>query len=147
MAGGYVRKAQWESELRKNYAYAFIGEDREIEYGTEIRIVDLKKELLDVDLSLENIKISINGEDQASDKIYKFLKVNDNKVKCTLTDVIDGEQISVAKTYIYKVIDTVKPILEGISDKEISQGEEIDLKAGIVAKDPIDGDLEVNTSG
>ena len=100
LGGGYVRRAQWESELRKNYSYAFIGEDREVEYGTEIRIVDLKKELLDVDLSLENIKISINGKDQTSDKIYKFLKINDNKVKCTLSDVIDGEQIIVARTYM-----------------------------------------------
>ena len=147
LGGGYVRRAQWESELRKNYSYAFIGEDREVEYGTEIRIVDLKKELLDVDLSLENIKISINGEDQTSDKIYKFLKINDNKIKCTLTEAVEGEKISVARTYIYKVIDTVKPKLEGIADKEITVGQEIDLKEGIVATDPIDGELEVETSG
>ena len=145
--GGYLRKAQWESEVKKSFGYAFIGENREIEYGTEMKIIDLRKELLDVNLTVESIKISINDEIQKSDNVYKFLKVDENKIKCTLTDVIYGEQVIVARTYIYKVIDTAKPIFEGICDKEIFQGEDIDLKAGIIAKDPVDGELEVNTEG
>ena len=145
--GGYLRKAQWESEVKKSFGYAFIGENKEIEYGTEMKIIDLRKELLDVDLTVESIKISINDEVQKSDNVYKFLKIDENKIKCTLTDVIYGEQVIVARTYIYKVIDTAKPIFEGICDKEIVQGEDIDLKAGIIAKDPVDGELEVNTEG
>ena len=146
-AGGMIRRAQWTSEKRKAFENFFIGKDKEVEYGTEISIVDLKRQMLKVDLSMENVKIDINGEEQPSDRVYKFLKINDNKIKCTLTEAVEGEKISVARTYIYKVIDTVKPKLEGIADKEITVGQEIDLKEGIVATDPIDGELEVETSG
>ena len=146
-AGGMIRRAQWTSEKRKAFENFFIGKDKEVEYGTEISIVDLQRQMLKVDLSMENVKIDINGEEQPSDRVYKFLKINDNKIKCTLTEAVEGEKISVARTYIYKVIDTVKPKLEGIADKEITVGQEIDLKEGIVATDPIDGNLEVETSG
>ena len=103
-AGGIIRRAQWTSEKRKAFENFFIGKDKEIEYGTEISIIELKKQMLKVDLSMENVKIDINGEEQPSDKVYKFLKVDDNKIKCTLTEAVEGEKISVAKTYIYKVI-------------------------------------------
>ena len=57
--GGVIRKAQWSSEKRKAFENFFIGKDQEIEYGTEISIVDLKKQMLKVDLSMENVKIDI----------------------------------------------------------------------------------------
>ncbi len=37
---------------------------------------------------------------------------------------------------------TKKPIIEGASDKEITEGDTIDLRQGIKARDEVDGNLE-----
>ena len=153
----------------------FIGEEKEIEYGTEIKIEDLEKELLNLSLiqDIDSYTLKINNENQEKDNTYKFTQINNNEILCTVCEIdnnkkvlnvkIDNssfinffknfeikyepQEIKIEKTYNYNVVDTQKPVIEGVSDKEIYKGEEIDLKSGISAKDPVDGDLEFTIEG
>lgn len=172
----YDKKNEEKLSQRKLELEAvFIGTDKELEYGTEIKIEDLEKELFSLDKiqSINNYKLQINNEEQQTDNTYKFMQINDNKIKCTIYEVdsskkvlninIDNssflnffknftikyepQEIELEKEYNYKVIDTQKPIIEGVADKEIFKGDDIDLKAGISAKDPVDGELEVSIEG
>lgn len=117
-------------------------EDKQIEYGTEINVADLQ---LPADT-----KIYINDE-EVTDK-YKFLNVGTIKVKETkeisyINFFKKEVKTSVEKDVNVEVVDTKKPIIEGVADKEITQGDSIDLKNGITAKDEVDGTLDVTIEG
>lgn len=163
--------AQKSAELES----IFIGENKEIEYGTEIKIEDLEKELLNLSLvqDVDSYTLKINDENQEKDNTYKFTQINNNEIICSICEIdnnkkvlhveIDNssflnffknfaikyepQEIKIEKTYNYNVVDTQKPVIEGVSDKEIYKGEEIDLRSGISAKDPVDGDLEFTIEG
>lgn len=172
----YNRKQQKIlSEKKSNLKSIFIGTDKEIEYGTEVKIDDLEKELFNFAMlqSIDSYKLEINNEEQFAGQTYKFMKINDNKIKSIIHEVdnnkkvlivnIDNssflnffknfsikyepQSIDIEREYNYKVVDTQKPIIEGVENKEIFKGEDIDLKAGITAKDPVDGDLEFTVNG
>jgi len=117
-------------------------ENKDIEYGTEINVSDLNEP--------EGTIIKIDGEEVQD--TYKFMKVGDIEVTAekdyTIKNIFNKEQTEkLEKTATYKVTDTKKPVLEGVSDKEITVGDTIDLKEGITAKDEVDGDLEVIIDG
>lgn len=117
-------------------------EDKQIEYGTEINVADLKLP--------EDTKIYINNE-EVTDK-YKFLDVGTIKVKevkeINYINFLKKEvTTSIEKDVNIEVVDTKKPVIEGVADKEITQGDSIDLKNGITAKDEVDGALDVTIEG
>lgn len=140
-----------------------------------MKIEDLEKELLSLNKiqSINSYKLYINEEEQTTDNTYKFLQLNDNKIRCIIYELdsskkvvninidnssflnffknsaikYESQEIELEKEYNYKIVDTQNPIIEGVADKEIFKGDDIDLKAGISAKDPVDGELEISIEG
>lgn len=117
-------------------------EDRAYEYGSEIKLQELNLD--------NNVKVYINS--QELNDTYKFTEVGEYKIKAemsqTYKNFFNKENIITAnKEAIIKVEDTKKPVIEGIYDKEITEGDTIDLKQGITAKDEMDGDLEIVIEG
>lgn len=112
------------------------------EYGSEITLDEL---------GLDNeAKIFINNEEL--NNTYKFTEVGEFRLKAKIKEPYKSffnkeEIISVEKEVTIKVEDTKNPIIYGIADKQINQGEVIDLKRGITVRDEIDGDLEFIIEG
>lgn len=151
------------------------GEDKEVEYGSEITYEDLKNSLLNMnELNNEILyEIKINNEVKSDEENYRFMNIGKLEIKTEVKNKNDSQKVlkintdftslqnffrnfkvtyepkdyTVTKTNIYDVIDTQKPIIEGVSDKEIYKGEEINLKDGIKATDPVDGELEITING
>lgn len=117
-------------------------EDKVYEYGSEITLQKLNLD--------SNVKVYIN--DQELNSGYKFAEVGEYKLKAeisqTYKNFLNKEEIIIAeKEATIKVEDTKKPIIEGVTDKEITEGDTIDLKQGITARDEIDGNLEIVVEG
>ncbi len=117
-------------------------ENRAYEYGSEIKLQELNLD--------DNVKVYINN--QELNDTYKFTEVGEYKLKAetsqTYKRFLNKEEIITAnKEVIINVEDNNKPTINGVSDKEITEGDNIDLKQGITARDEIDGDLEVIIEG
>ncbi|MBQ3409590.1 MAG: DUF5011 domain-containing protein [Clostridia bacterium] len=112
------------------------------EYGTEITLEDLN---LDND-----IKAYINN--QELNDTYKFMEVGEHTLKVEASQsyqkTFNKEKTITAEKEVKIIVeDTKKPIIEGVADKEITEGDTIDLKQGIIAKDEVDGELEIVIEG
>lgn len=117
-------------------------EDKVYEYGSEITLQKLNLD--------SNVKVYINN--QELNNTYKFIEVGEYRLKAETSQIyknfLNKEEIIIAeKEATIKVVDTKKPIIEGVTDKEITEGDTIDLKQGITARDEIDGDLEIIIEG
>lgn len=129
-------------EIKSEAKSKLVLENKEIEYGTEIKVSDLNLP--------EDTKLYVSDEEITS--TYKFMEVGEIKLieakQIDYTNFLGEVQtINVSKDIVYTVVDTQKPVIEGISDKEITVGDEINLKEGIKATDPVDGELEVVLDG
>lgn len=117
-------------------------EDMAYEYGSEITLQDLNLD--------NNVKVYINNQELNSR--YKFAEVGkyqlNAEISHTYKNFLNKEEIIIAeKEATIKVEDTKNPIIEGVVDREIIEGDTIDLKQGITARDEIDGDLEIIIEG
>ena len=149
--------------------------EMQIEYGSEIRYQELKNENIDMEKMNDKIsyQIFINDEPKLDEENIKFMKIGEVKIKTELksTDeskkrlkincdksnfmnfiknfkiTYDSKEYLVEKNNTYTVKDTKKPEIEGVSDKEIFKGQDIDLKEGIKATDVVDGELDVTVEG
>ena len=112
------------------------------EYGTEIALEDL---------GLDNdIKVYINN--QELNNTYKFTEIGEYILKAEASQnykkIFNKEEFVTAKKEVKIIVeDTKKPIIEGLEDKQITEGDTIDLKQGITAKDEVDGELEIVIEG
>lgn len=113
-------------------------QDKVVEYGSE--------ETFEVQ---DNVKIY---KDNNEIKTYKFSEVG----SITFIESIKGiyknlfnqdKEIEVSRNVVYTIKDTKAPIIEGVEDKTIVEGTDIDLKEGIRAFDEVDGDLEIEVKG
>lgn len=117
-------------------------DNRAYEYGSEIKLQDLNLD--------DNVKVYINS--QELNDTYKFTEIGEYNLKIEISQTYKNflnkqEVITANKETIIKVQDTKNPIIEGVTDKKITEGDTIDLKQGITAKDEIDGDLELIVEG
>lgn len=113
-------------------------QDKVVEYGSE--------ETFEVQ---DNVKIY---KDNNEIKTYKFSEVGSIKfiesIKGTYKNLFNQDkEIEISRNVIYTIIDTKAPIIEGVEDKTIVEGTEIDLKEGIKAYDEIDGNLDIVVDG
>lgn len=133
-------KAILDKELRLS--------DTIIEYGTEINLLDEKIENLDSKKDI--VKKIYVGDNEIT--TYKFNKLEDvqfTEVNYTYYKnfLNQTKKVEARKVITYKVEDTKKPIIEGVVDKTVTVGDNIDLKEGITARDEVDGKLEIMLEG
>lgn len=128
-----------------------------VEYGSEITYNQLTDKLVnldDVDQHTE-VKVLINGDEFEKNTSYRFDKIGTYTVKCILSRQYSYKILAIESNKIIEngkeikiiVEDTKMPIMEGVSDKEVTVGDTIDLLDGIKATDEIDGELEVTIEG
>ncbi len=130
------------TEITQDLESKLILEDRAYEYGSEITLQELNLD--------NNVKVYINNEELSG--TYKFTEVGEYKLSAqtsqTYKNFLNKEStIIVKEEATIKVEDTKKPIIEGAVDKEVTEGDTIDLKQGITAKDVVDGDLQIVIEG
>lgn len=130
------------AQIKQNLENKLTLEDMTYEYGSEITLQELNLD--------SNVKVYINN--QELNNTYKFTEVGEYRLKAETSQIyknfLNKEKIIIAeKEATIKIDDTKKPIIEGVTDKEITEGDTIDLKQGIMARDEIDGDLEIIIEG
>ncbi len=150
-------RAFLKNELNQNIVQneqAIINKEEIIEYGSKFSYeAILEKTVLTEQLSEgTSLQIFINDVQLERGTEYTFNTVGNVKIKLELsTPVIMlkyfEKSINIEQVINWKVEDTKKPVLSGIENKEIKKGETLDIKAGITAKDEIDGELGVTVEG
>lgn len=133
---------------------AIINQEETIEYGSKLSYeAILEKTVLTQQLSEgTSVQLLVNDMPLEPGTEFIFDTVGNVKIKLELsTPVIMlkyfEKSIHVEQVWNWKVEDTKKPVLSGVENKEIKKGETLDVKAGITAKDEIDGELEVTVEG
>lgn len=127
-----------ENEYKELLQSKLTLQDKIVEYGTE--------EIFEIQ---DNVKVY---KDSNEVKIYKFNEVGSvtfiESIKGIYKNIFNQDkEIEVSKNVVYTITDTKAPIIEGVEDKTIVEGTEIDLKEGIRAYDEIDGDLDIVVEG
>lgn len=124
--------------------------DKTVEYGTTINLIDENRISNNLLEDIENYYDIYVGDNKVTD--YKFNEIGE--VKFTEVNYAyyknflnQPKKVEVKKVSTYTVEDTKKPIIEGVADKEITVGDNIDLKEGIIAKDEVDGEVDVIIEG
>lgn len=130
------------AKIKHNLENRLTLENKAYEYGSEIKLQELNLD--------DNVKVYVNS--QELNGTYKFTEVREYKLKAEMSQTykrfLNKEEIITAnKEVIINVEDNNKPTIDGVSDKEITEGDNIDLKQGITARDEIDGNLEVIIEG
>ena len=134
---------------------AIIKEEKIVEYGSSLTYEEILENIVTTANLTENTTVKLWLNDTVFEKEqYVFNTVGNitmtietsTPIFQTLSQFLNKEVV-ITEQIIWKVQDTKKPVLSGVQDREITQGEEIDIKAGITAKDEVDGDLEVTIEG
>lgn len=133
-------KAILDKELRLS--------DTTVEYGTEINLLDEKIENLDSKKDIVN-KVYVGDNEITTYKFDKLEDVQFTEINYTYYKnfLNQTKKVEARKVITYKVEDTKKPIIEGVVDKTVTVGDNIDLKEGITARDEVDGKLEIMLEG
>ena len=120
-----------------------------LEYGEKLSYETILEKVIKIDELHEDttFNISINGEIINPTEEYELKSVGELTININTNNKLFNIDISENKKIIWKVEDTQKPILSGVKNRAIEEGEEIELKEGITAKDNIDGELEVIIEG
>lgn len=147
--------------------------DLSFEYGSKVSYKKIYETVININKVKENIDVSLylNNKKISKNKEYSFLNLGVSNIKIVvkktgtkkLQFVIDKSSIiNFIKNYKIKVApiineyeakvkvnvtDTNKPEINGVSDKEIIVGTNIDLKEGIIATDKVDGNLDFEIDG
>lgn len=115
-------------------------ENKTVEYGSKLKAEEL---------NLGDTKLYLDENEVAE---YNFNEIgNVNFIQKATMDFTtflgNTETITESKNITYTVEDTKAPIIEGIEDKTITEGAEIDLKTGIKAYDEVDREIEFVVEG
>lgn len=141
---------QKEANIRKMLEQEFRLSNRTVEYGTTMNLLNEKEKSNTLSKNIEIYYNIYSGDNKVTDYKFneigevKFTEVNYAYYKDFLNQT---KKIEVERVSTYIVEDTKKPIIEGVTNKEITVGDSIDLKEGIIARDEIDGDLEIVIEG
>lgn len=117
-------------------------ENKTVEYGAKLVLSELNLP--------DEVKLYHNDQEVTEDYTFNevgevtFVEVMKVHYHTFLQQIKEVEE---ERVVVYTVEDTKKPILEGIENKEITVGDSIDLKAGVTARDEVDGALEFITEG
>lgn len=127
-----------ENEYKKSLESKLSLQDKEVEYGSE--------ETFEVQ---DNVKVY---KDTNEIKTFKFNEVGTIKfiesIKGTYKNLFNQDkEIEVSRNVVYTIKDTKAPIIEGVEDKTIVEGTDINLREGIKVYDEVDGDLEFEVIG
>ncbi len=149
---GYIFICKNKQEIVEKNSQAIVDTQEIIEYGTKLKYEDILQKLVKADelYNDTNISILMNEKLINKDEEYTFDTVDEIKIVVeTQNEIIPflNQETVVKKEITWKVEDTKKPVLSGVQDKEITIGEEVDIKAGMSAKDEVDGELEVTVEG
>ncbi|AMC93052.1 hypothetical protein AOC36_03375 [Erysipelothrix larvae] len=111
-----------------------------LEYGVSYQL----KDLIDVDVE-DDIKVLyiLNKELIKPESEVSFSKIGEQNLSVRLS----LNESNAEKEVIFNVMDTVHPVISGVKDLEVTQGETIDYKQDVHANDRVDGDLEVVFTG
>ena len=93
-----------------------------------------------------NDKLLREGEEYTLDTIGYLTFTVETSTPMPITSFLKQE-VKASEQVVWKVEDTKKPVLSGVENKEIKKGEALDVKAGITAKDEVDGELPVTVEG
>ncbi len=139
--------------IKKTNNSAFLNQELEKEYLDTITYNDLidtfldrEKMYQDTSISLEYNNILLEGSEDIT-----FSLVGENKLKMILETDYNyqnyHEDIISSKEYTVVVKDTIFPIINGLSDKTIYVGDNINLEEGIKAIDEKEGEVSFIVSG
>ena len=148
--GGYWYYKQEAEKVEEQNQKALKETSETIEYGESISYENILEKLVaPTELAKETTYvIKINGQVLNPAESYKAESVGNLQVIVeTCYSNLLFKNITNQKENIWKVEDTQKPIIEGVSNKEITQCDKFDAKDGITAKDNVDGNLEFVIEG
>ena len=145
------------AEIRKQNDLAFKDYQPDLEYLGSLSYEEIKDSIVSQD-SLKDkteIKIYVDGEEIKDDAIISLDEVKTYEIKIELlydyfyeeNGETKSEQIKNSKTFTINVLDTIKPVLNGVKDKTITVGDKLDILSGITATDEKEGTLEVKYEG
>ena len=139
-----------ENEIKQSQEKALIEFEENFTIGKEMSYNELISKLVNTNQIKENTKITlkVNDKEITEDEKYVFNEIGKYKVDVKLEYKKEESVIINEKSSEINIMaDSEKPVISGISDKTITVGDKIDLKAGITAEDSVDGKLDVTIEG
>ena len=139
-------------EITKDINSSFKDYKENIEYKNVWTYDDIINNLIKKDNLKNNTTINIEfaGNKISNKDNINFNVVGESKIKIILKYTYKykilkeiSKDIEVKKDITLNVVDTIKPVITGVSNKEITVGDSINLLDGITAMDEADGPLEV----
>ena len=152
----YFNENKKITEISTMQEQAFLEFSDEVKYGQEISYNDLLPKLVDTNKLQENTNIilEINSKEIKQDETFKFEELGTYNVKVKLEykynySIITSlsKMIESEKTTEIVIEDKEPPTINGVADKEITVGDQINLQEGITATDNVDGEVEVKVEG
>lgn len=152
----YAKENNKISEIIKMQEKALKNYKEEVKYGQDFSYDTLIDNLVDTSKLPKNTNITIQIDNKKISKgeTVKFEKIKTYIVKVNLEytyvySIIKSltKNIQSEKTLKITVVDKEKPIIEGVSNREITVGDNINLQEGITATDNVDGKVEVKIDG
>ena len=147
------KKISETSKIQENSLQDF---SEEIKYGQEISYEDLIGKLVNISELSENtnITIQINDRELSTEEKFKFDKLGTYTIKVKLDytytySIINRltRNIESEKTIEIVIEDKEKPVIKGVTNKEITIGDKINLQDGITATDNADEKVEIKIEG
>ncbi len=145
------------TDIRKQNDLAFKDYQPDLEYLGSLSYEEIKNSIVSQDNLKDKteIKIYVDGEEIQDDAIISLDEVKTYEIKIELlydyfyeeNGETKSEQIKNSKTFTINVLDTIKPVLNGVKDKTITVGDKLDILSGITATDEKEGALEVKYEG
>ena len=150
--GGYFYIQNEKNNIQIKNANSIKEIQETIEYGSSISYEELMEKLVASSELAENstIEIKINDEVFSPSEEYIFEDVGNVTIKITINCnkvLFLNQNIVSQKEFTWEIVDTKNPVLSGVQDAEITEGDTFDVKQGITAKDEVDGDLEIIVEG
>ncbi len=131
---------------------AIVSDEQVIEYGTSLSYDEIIDRLIQKDKFYDNTSIKLFMSDDLMTNYYTYLfnVVGNVLIRIeTSTNLLPffERQANINYQVIWKVQDTKMPILSGVQDIEITEGDKLDIKSNMSAFDEVDGRLEVIIEG
>ena len=152
----YTTENKKISEISKIQENSLQDFSEEIKYGQEISYEDIIGKLVNINELSENtnITIQINDRELSTEEKFKFDKLGTYTIKVKLDytytySIINQltQNIENEKTIEIVIEDQEKPVIKGVTNKEITVGDKINLQDGITATDNVDEKVEIKIEG
>ena len=152
----YTTENKKISEISKIQEDSLQDFSEEIKYGQEISYENLVDKLVNTSELPENtnITIQINDRELSTEEKFKFDKLGTYTIKVKLDytytySIINRltQNIESEKTIEIVIEDQEKPVIKGVTNKEITVGDKINLQDGITATDNVDEKVEIKIEG